>query len=81
MLTENPNGLDEIIDTYGSLDDPQFELSTEFQKKGQIPGSWEMNVPIGAISFGNRTPPYGILTSIVISARPRFRASQLTLTT
>lgn len=25
MLTEIPNGLDEIIDTYGSLDDPQFE--------------------------------------------------------
>jgi len=25
MLTQIPNGLDEIIHTYGSLDDPQFE--------------------------------------------------------
>lgn len=33
MLTENPNGLDEIIDTDGSLDDPQFELSKELQKR------------------------------------------------
>jgi hypothetical protein len=27
MLTEIPNGLDEIIDTYGSLDSPQFEAN------------------------------------------------------
>ncbi len=25
MLTQIPNGLDEIIAAYGSLDDPQFE--------------------------------------------------------
>jgi hypothetical protein len=27
MLTEIPNGLDEIIHTYGSLDDPKFEAN------------------------------------------------------
>src|SRR5260370_8479294 len=27
MLTQIPNGLDEIIHTYGSLDDPQFEAN------------------------------------------------------
>ena len=75
MLTEIPNGLDEIIAAYGSLAEPQFEnkhivrlFTRSFQSADMrripnlIRGEWRVDMGASAQPTGQNGPwPQGIL--------------------